>query len=506
MNRREFTGALAFGGLAMAMSRAHAAPAVEEVGPFSRQTVIDMARKLAEQAYQAPPLVPEGVRSLNYDQYRDIRFRGEEALWRGENRGFIVDLLHAGFHYRNPVDIHIVEDGTAKRIVYSPSLFSFGPLIGEMPGDGQNLFSGLRIRSHINTPEYWDEVAVFQGASYFRAVGEGQVYGLSARGLAVDTAEPRGEEFPTFRSFWIEQPDSAAKTITLHALLDSPSVTGAYRIRTIPGPASLMEIDVTLFARRELKALGLAPLTSMFLFDATNGSRFDDFRPAVHDSDGLIIRRSNGEWIWRPLANPKTLQLSAFVDGKPSIFGLMQRSRQFEDFEDLEARYERRPSAWIEPKGDWGEGSIVLVEIPSDKETNDNIVTFWRPKEPVQEGQSLEYGYWLRWGDSISERQLAQVVATRAGTSIDRNRRLFVVDFRNPSFGGVQLGEDVKPQVTASSGKLSNVVGRPNPVINGYRVSFELAPEGAELSELRLVLAQGSETVSETWLYRWTRQ
>lgn len=504
MNRREFSGALALGGLAMLVPRAHAAPATDDAGPFSHQTVVDMAERLASQAYEAPPVVPDAVANLTYDQYRDIRFRSDSALWQGQNRGFVVDLLHTGFVYKNPVDIHIVEDGQAKRLAYSPSLFSFGPLVGAIPSEEDNLFSGIRIRAHINTPEYWDEVAVFQGASYFRALGEGQHYGLSARGLAVDTAEPRGEEFPAFRSYWIERPSQDAKTIVIHALLDSRSVAGAYRFGINPGHSTRMEVDVTLFPRRDVKTIGLAPLTSMFIHDATNNARADDFRPAVHDSNGLIIRRGNSEWLWRPLANPKALQLSAFMDTDPSLFGLMQRARGFEDFQDLEARYELRPSAWIEPKTGWGDGQVILIEIPSDKETNDNIVTFWRPGSPLAKGQKFECGYWLHWGRPVGERRLAQVSATRAGLSFDQRRRLFVIDFSQPAFGP-ELRDDVQPKVTASKGSIRNVVGRRNPVAGGYRLSFELETGGAELSELRAVLLRGTDQVSETWLYRWTR-
>lgn len=505
MNRREFSGAIALGGLASFVPVAHAAPDADYAGPFSRQTVVAMAEELAGKAYAPPPALPEALQTLSYDQYRDIRFRPESAFWLGQDRGFVVDLLHAGFVYKSAVDIHLVEDGQARRLAYSPSLFDFGPLVESAPGEDQALFSGFRIRAHINTKEYWDEIAAFQGASYFRGVGEELVYGLSARGLAVDTAEPKGEEFPAFRSFWIERPESAAGVITVHALLDSKSVTGAYRFRIVPGHATRMEVDVTLFARREVKFLGMAPLTSMFLFGAIDRGRFDDFRPAVHDSDGLVMRRSNGEWLWRPLGNPKALQISAFMDSNPSLFGLLQRSRRFEDFEDLEARYELRPSVWIEPKADWGEGQVVLVEIPSDRETNDNVVAFWRPKEPLAKRQSLSFGYWLHWGRTISERRLARVRQSRAGQSLASERRLFVLEFAQPAFG-TPLGEDVRSHVAASKGVIKNLVGGLNPVAGGYRVSFELEPGNAELSELRVVLARGSDAVSETWLYRWTRQ
>lgn len=505
MNRREFSGAFALGGLAALLPPAQAAPNADLAGEFSQETVTALARSLAAKPFSPPPVVPDSFQKLSYDQYRDIRFRAQHALWNGEDRGFVVDLLHAGFLYKHAVDVFAVEDGMARRLAYSPSLFEFGPRVGNLPPEGENLFSGVRIRSHINTKEYWDEVAVFQGATYFRGVGENLFYGLSARGLAIDTAEPKGEEFPIFRSFWIERPAPFSRIITLHALLDSSSLTGAYRFRIIPGHATCMEVDATLFARTDVRGLGIAPLTSMFLFSSNNRWRFVDFRTAVHDSDGLIIRRGNGEWVWRALANPKALQVSVFSDTNPGLFGLLQRARRFEDFEDLEARYDRRPSAWIEPKGQWGEGQIHLVEIPSERETNDNIVAFWRPRQPLARGESLNFGYWLHWGRDVGERRLLRVGATRAGLSFDQKRQLFVIDFQLPQPGEVLPG-DIEPQISASRGVLANIVGRRNPATGGFRVSFELDPGNAELSELRLVLTRASNPISETWLYRWTRQ
>src|SRR6202034_4338273 len=243
--------------------------------------------------------------------------------------------------------------------------------------------SGFRIRSRINSKKVWDEFLVFQGASYFRAVAQNLLYGLSPRGLAINTAEPSGEEFPVFTHFWIEQPGKHANSVVIFALLESESVTGAYRFTVQPGAETLTDVDLTLFPRAEIRVAGIAPLTSMFLFDETNRGRLDDYRPEVHDSDGLLIAAASGEQIFRPLANPIKLQVSTFTTQQPKGFGLVQRSRQQSDFQDFEAQYERRPSAWVEPQGDWGPGSLELVEIPSGRETNDNIVAFWRTAQTL---------------------------------------------------------------------------------------------------------------------------
>lgn len=459
---------------------------------------------LAEEAYTAPPEVDSALGGLSYDSYRDIRYRTEAQLWAGEERGFTLDLLHSGFVFRHNVELFIVEDGKPRRIEYDPGLFDFGALAeaardAERPG-----FSGVRFRNPINDSDYFDEFAVFQGATYLRAVGQGQNYGLSARGLAISTAEPKGEEFPVFTRFWVERPKNYAKSIILHALLDSPSATGAYRFEIFPGPVTKMDVDATLFARENIERLGLAPLTSMFLFNPMTRRTFDDFRTAVHDSDGLLSRRRNGEQIWRPLRNPRTLELSSFMDIDPAGFGLMQRARDISDFNDLEAHYELRPSAWVEPKGKWGPGEVVLVEIPSDSEANDNIVAFWRPKDPVEAGQRFEYGYWLSWGPPPSSRTLAYVASTGSGVTLHGEGRVFVIDFKLGPQASDSLREDIEPDVWASRGDISDIVGRFDPETGRYRLTFRLKAGQGEPIELGGVLNRAGKAVSETWLYRWT--
>lgn len=470
--------------------------------PFSRTWLLDEARRLAEQpANDSVPKLPESLRDLSYEQYRDIRFKPEATVWFGENRGFTLDLLPAGFLFDHPVDLFVVSDGRSVPLTAGGASFDFGPLVAGRSVPQVMPLSGFRIRFPLNAPDRMDEVMVFQGASYFRAVGRNQLYGLSARGIALATGDPRGEEFPSFTRFWIERPEPNASVLVMHALLESASVTGAYRFTIRPGPATTVDVEMTLFPRVDLDHVGLGPLTSMFLFDSSNRGRFDDYRPAVHDSDGLEIWTGAGEWIWRPLANPSTLQLSAFVDRNPHGFGLVQRKRRFEDFGDLESLYERRPSAWVEPIGDWGRGAVQLVEIPSDKEVHDNIVAFWRPKDMIAAKSEYAIAYRIHWGANVpNPPDLAWVVATRTGLAPVSERRLFVVDFQSAA----PLPANVRPELWASAGKLFGLAGHVLPTPNGYRVSFELDPAGAPLSELRLVLTDGTKQLSETWLYRWT--
>jgi periplasmic glucans biosynthesis protein len=489
--------------------------AAERHGPFFEfpdDFVRNLARALAAQPFVDDKIeMPAGFDVSTYDQYRDIRFNSERSVWKGEAHGFSFDLFHSGFIFTRPVDIYIVEDGQQAKLDYDPGLFVFGPRV-KAPPDGADLhYAGFRVRYPINDPGVNDEFLVFQGASYFRAVGRGLLYGLSARGLAVNTGQPSGEEFPFFRSFWIKRPEANTGTIVIEALLDSPSVVGAYRFSVKPGEDTRMDVELTLFPRRDLAHVGIAPLTSMFLFSALD-RRVDDYRNAVHDSDGLMMLAGSGEWIWRPLANPETLQVSAFRDKNPQGFGLMQRTRRYDDFLDLESRYERRPSLWVEPIGDWGAGFVELFEIPTELETNDNIVAYWQPKDPLLEGGSYSYVYRLHWcGDWPKDPDPPVGLVTFSGSGVDYdyasnppkydpNLRLYVIEFE----GGPTAG-DFKAEVTASAGTISKVVVYPNEVKNTIRLSFAHDATGLDMAELRAMLRRGDVAAGETWLFRWTR-
>ena len=474
---------------------------------FDRGVLVARAKELATRPFVIPHL-REGDGDeedrLSYDQYRSIRYAAP-SIWAGENRTFAVDLFYPGFIYNIPVNINLVVGKTARRVLFKSDLFEYGPDVPLASGDGDYTgYSGFRVRAPLNNAEYMDEFLVFQGASYFRAVARGQLYGLSARGLAVRTARPEGEEFPVFTDFWIERPAEKADEIVIHAVLQSPSVVGAYTFSANPGETTVIDVDATLFPRVDLEAFGIAPLTSMFLFDASNRARFDDYRSAVHDSDGLQILNGNGERLWRPLANPRALQVSAFLDDSPKGFGLLQRKRRFEDFEDAEAQYDRRPSLWVEPRAEWGAGHVELVEIPSEREMNDNIVAYWQPREPIRAGQSADFSYRLRFTNEPLDNSLARVVATRVGQSLNsEGQRSFVIDFK----GAGDIPDDLVPEVSSSGGEVFSPRGHVVPQSGVYRAMFELDPQREEIVELRVELrsGRGNDPWSETWLYRWSR-
>ena len=495
--------------LPLAMLPSPAAVAAEEPAgdidtPFDGSTVRGIARELAGKPYQAQDVkLPDPFSKLTYDQYRTIRFDTSRTLWRGAGLPFEIQFFHPGFLYTNRIDLYEVTGGQAQPIRYSPDLFNFGEL-PRPTGEGLG-FAGFRIHHPLNRPDYSDEICAFLGASYFRAVGRHQGYGLSARGLAIKTADPRGEEFPAFKAFWIERPLPRSRSIVVHALLDSPSAAAAFRFNIRPGNETIFDVECTVYPRSDIAETGFAPLTSMFFIGPNQPTRADDYRPAVHDSNGLSIWNGWSEELWRPLANPTELQISSFQDINTHGFGLMQRQRDFGAYQDLEARYERRPSLWVETIGDIGEGAVHLVEIPTNREIHDNIVAFWRPTQPLRAKGQYNFNYRLYWcNENPLATGFARVVATRSGNGSQEKSRLFVLDIAGETLNALPDNAELHAEVAADHGKVSNIVTQPNPEIGAWRLSFELAPEGARVVELHAHLLLNDTTVSEKWLYRWT--
>lgn len=480
--------------------------------PFDFNTLCRRAKDLAEHPHQDDRAsLPDGLKNLGYDQYRDLRFVPDQALWRGIRR-FEVQFFHPGFLYDHPVRVNVVSNGAARPVPYRREMFTFGAnkVAAELPADFG--FAGFRLHYPLHRPGQMDEVIAFLGASYFRMLGRGQVYGLSARGLAIDTAQPRGEEFPRFREFWIEEPAPEADAITAYALLDSQSCTGAYRFAIRPGTETVVEVHATLYPRADIEKLGLAPLTSMFFYGEGGSRRVDDFRPEVHDSDGLQVATGTGEWLWRPLVNPRALRVSSFAAENPRGFGLCQRDRRFENYQDLESQFHKRPSLWVEPIGAWGKGRVELVEIPSDAEINDNIVVYWVPEQPVRKGVPLTVAYQLTSFLTLDRLPpLGRAVATRTGSSrtpgnaeAPRGARHFVLDFDGGDLAHLDAEEVVVADASASSGKLLPPVVLKNSETGGWRVFFDVVPDGGKACDLRCALRLRGAVLTETWTYLWT--
>ena len=427
--------------LTAAVFQAHAAPAPAQpkapsaapaTYPFSFETLLEDAKHRAGTAYTPQRnSLPTALDKLSPEQYRSIHFNPDAGIWRAEKLPFRLELLRAASNPPTAVTVSTVEDGAATDLMATPAMFQISGALPAQLGKVSLPLSGFRIRSRINSNKIWDEFLVFQGASYFRAVAKNLLYGLSARGLAINTGEPAGEEFPAFTHFWIERPGARANVIVIYALLESESTTGAYKFTVQPGVETQTDVELTLFPRAEMRAVGIAPLTSMFLFDETNRGRLDDYRPEVHDSDGLQVATKSGEQLFRQLANPAKLQVSSFTTQAPQGFGLVQRSRLQSDFQDFDAQYERRPSAWVTPKGDWGAGAVELVEIPSGRESNDNIVAFWRPSQPLLPGHPAQFAYGITWSaEPPLPKGMGKVIATRSRREHRPQAACFSVGYR----------------------------------------------------------------------------
>ena len=485
------------------------------------ESVQSRARDLANKPYVAPnrDILPAWMNNLTYDQYRDIRFNPDQALWATEKLPFRAMFFHPGYLFREPVTLNEFTQTHQQQIRLAGAYFNYGPLInkhGDLPSDGG--FAGFRLHTPLNTPDIYDELAVFQGACNWRALGKNQHYGITSRGIAVDTGmdDPK-EEFPSFREFWLRKPDAGDTQARIYALLDGPSFSGAYQFKISPGNTTIVDVTAVIFTRKVVQRLGIAPMSSMFWFGENSKRRFDDFRPEVHDSDGLAIRMGTGERLWRPISNDSgKLEFSSFDMEKCDGFGLLQRDRRFSAYEDGEAAYHLRPSLWIEPTSNWGPGRVTLMEMPTSNEFADNTVAMWEPAHIPQPGDRIEFSYRQHWtmneDPSMAD---GHVVATRTGTQVGQpEQRVMIVEFAGNALN--QPNETpLSPWVQAVGPgservKIQNITIQQVPDAR-WRVAFQLAPaaEGGKLAdvgpiELRCCLKRGDNFLTETWVHRVT--
>jgi periplasmic glucans biosynthesis protein len=475
---------------------------------FNIDNVASLAKKLAAEPFKPPQPVPDVLKQLIYDDYRDIRFDSEQSLWKETGSNFQVQFIHPGLYYTHSVAINIYAAQGIHKVIFSPKLFTYGrnKIAEKMPSDLG--FAGFRLAYPLYKKDEYNHVIVFAGASYFRAVAKNQVFGLSARGLAIDTGLPSGEEFPTFREFWLERPAKQARAMKVYALLDSQNLTGAYEFVVKPGDRTVVDVKAKLFERKRVKELGIAPLTSMFFFGEEKPRPPGEWRPEVHDSDGLSIAAATGEWIWRPLVNPEKLQVNYFELENPRGFGLLQRDRRFSNYEDLETRHELRPNAWVTPIGNWGKGQIKLVEIPSLKETNDNIVAYWVPRNLPPLGQPIEIAYRIHFqSDDPLDAGSGRVTATRVGTGDKEGLKRFILDFDGGKLKDLPASAAIKPVISVGpDGQLVEQNIFKNPVTGGWRVAFQVKSPKDKPLHLRAFLqhekhALVNDTLTETWSY-----
>ncbi len=476
--------------------------------PFSEDLLDAFARRLANDPYKAPDKrVDEALASLTYDQYKSaIVFKEDQAIWRKDEGPFWLEPYHtAGAIYSFPVELFSVEAGRAIKIPYSALAFDFNSPAKQPATAAQSDFAGFHALAQFDRQAGFKDFLSFLGATNFRAVASGQGFGVSARAFAINTGQTSGEDFPLFRSFWIERPKPVDLSLVAHGLLDSVSAVGRFKFTATPGFTTTIDVEAVIYPRRRIPYAGIAPITSRFFFGPGVPPKRRDYRPRVHDLEALCIVNGAGEQIWRPLINPERLQFSVFLDKSPKGFGLIQKERSFAAYQDLDAQFERRPSLWIEPLGDWGEGSIDLIELPAPEEFNENIVCFWRPKDGFGPGIGHRFRYRMHWcWTPPRETKKATVVQTRVGET-KGGEFAFVVDFANAeSCEGCNLAT-VVTAVTPSAGDVRNPRLAAGPSSGSLRLRFEYAPAGGDPADLRAQLVVDGKPVSETWIFRWAR-
>lgn len=494
------------GGSRGALAQGEALPVLGPPTAFSFESLIALARRAAAEPYRPPVIAaPDQIARIDYDAHWQIRFRDDASL-NPAGVSSPIQLFHPGRYFPEPVRIHLVADGSSREIHYRRAFFSMpdDSPARDLPEDVG--FAGFRVMRPGMAPDW----VSFLGASYFRTDGPMGQYGLSARGLAIDTGLAKPEEFPRFSHFWIGEAVDPADTLTAWALLDGPSVAGAYQFglrRGGAGEPHVTTISARLFLRRVPERLGIAPLTSMYWFSERSRILADEWRPEIHDSDGLSLATGSGERIWRPLGNPDVVRTSSFLDENPRGFGLIQRDRAFENYQDDGVFYNRRPSVWIEPLAGWGKGAVQLIEIPTVDETFDNIVAYWAPAELPPAGEMMSFDYRIVWGELDPIPSVARVYSTRQGQGGAPGQHVpdgvdkMVIDFHGPKLKGLTVESGVEPVIEAAGGTIIGPIGcRPVVGTDRWRLSFDFTADGPEPVRLRAYLRRGDEALTETWV------
>ena len=487
--------------------------------------VAKKAEERARRPFRSPRAdLPDILRAdkLDYDKYREIRFRHDQALWSVDKLPFQIEFFHPGYIYEEPVHVNEFSYNYVQPIRFVQDFFDYGKLPIKKQIPANTGYAGFKILYALNLPDKMDELGAFQGASYFRLLGKGQRYGESARGLAVDCGESdRPEEFPIFTDWWLGKPQVEEKEVRILGLLDSVSCTAAYDFHIRPGETTVAEIEVVVYLRepdkikavapnrKPLETLGLAPLTSMFWFGKNSERKFDDYRPEVHDSDGLLIKTENGETLWRPLNNASVMRHQRFSAKNIRGYGLMQRERDFSAYQDIFNHYELVPSVWVDTRGRWGEGDLHLVELSTSYEGLDNVVAFWDPKVKPQPMQAFRFGYALHWTRETDIKfSTNRVISTRIGVDPrDGKKRQIVIDFSGPKLAA--LADGLSPEAVAScsdNAAITEVQVFPVPKLSAWRAIIMMEPkaDNKDPVDLRCTLKKGEEVLTETWTYHWS--
>ena len=486
----------------------HAAEELQQT-EFTFEDLKALAKASAAEPYSAPVVpAPELIEKIGYDQHWRIRFKEDKSLYP-DGKKAPVQFFYPGRYFPEPVKMYIRDDeNLVSDVPFNNDYF-------DMPADSpaHDLpegfgFAGFRIMRPGMKPDW----VSFLGASYFRTDGPEGQYGLSARGIAINTGMNQPEEFPRFSAFWLGPAEKRGESLSVWALLDGPSVAGAYRFGLAKdnkkAKGHVTSVSAHLYMRADVERLGIAPLTSMYWYSERDKTIAKDWRPEIHDSDGLAIHTGSDQHIWRPLNNPKSVSTNSFMDENPKGFGLIQRDRDFDNYQDDGVFYDKRSSAWIKPIGDWGRGAVQLVEIPTVDETFDNIVAYWVPEKPALKGDEFHFSYDIEWRPlDPKSKKLASVVSTRQGIGgipgqpIPEGVDKMVVDFEGPILKGLDRDSNVKPVIEASNGEIIEPIGV-YPVVgtDHWRLTFDYKQANNDPVNIRAYLTKGDEIITETWI------
>lgn len=484
---------------------------IQAFANFGFENVVESAKQLSASPYKAPDQIPRFMQDLNYNQYQDIRFNPEKSLWQDAKSKFQVMLVPPGLYYKNAVKLNIVSANKAKPLAFDKDNFMFtdSELQKLVPPDLG--YAGFKLTFPFNAENVQNQFLVFAGASYLRGVGKENAFGISARGIAVDTGLPSGEQFPAFIEYWLEKPNPKAKEMTLWGLLDGPSLSGAYQFHVVPGDATRIDVKAVLFPRTNIKMLGIAPLTSMFYYGENTSRPKGQWRGEVHDSDGLLVQNGgSGEWLWRPLINPSSLTMDYFGTTDVQGFGVLQRDAHFSNYGDLGAHYNRRPSTWVKPENNWGPGDVVLVQLPTPEETNDNVVAFWTPRQAPTPNMPYHIGYSLSFGDaSIPAEKIGHATNTYVGDGNliggghVKGAYRVIVDFAGGDLAKTPADAAVTAAVTAQEqGEILEQYVEYNAPQKSWRLSMLARPAEGRPLDVRAFLNVGGQAMTETWTYR----
>ena len=466
-----------------------AAYAQTQAAPFSWERLISRAQRLARAPFAETPAHP-GAAKIDYTALHEARFREERTLWGDLPGDTGIRFFPLSATAPQPVEIAIIERGRATPLRYDPAMFDApagNPVTALPPGAG---FAGFRIMNAARDGDWLS----YLGASYFRAPSPQKQFGLSARAVAINTSIQGREEFPRFTHFWLER--IGPSSVTIFALLDGASITGAFRfVSRLDKDGVRQDVTAALFPRRAIPELGLMPMTSMFWYDQANRTVGTDWRPEIHDSDLLSIASADGTAHARPIVNPTAPMVSAFAERDPKGFGLLQRDRDFDHYQDDGVFYDRRPTLWATPARPLGAGEVRLYAFPTDSEYTDNLAAYWTPAAAPVPGKRIDLSYKLDWTADRSPAATSMAIVENVwrGRGDQPDIARLVVDF-----AGVAEGSKPDLWVDIANGTLVKQAGYPVLGRKGlYRTVLDLRRSGGGAADVRLQLQASGRAVSE---------